>query len=268
MVLGTKSTATSWLPIITIVLVPLIFVCGLLAPPGWNWGLVMFFMIVFVLALGQLKTKNPFGIFINERNKMSLSRFQTVIWTFIVLSAFLTIALYNLSAPDCENPLQIAVPEQLWALLGISAASLVGSPLVLSTKRDKKALGKEVDAFKKRNGIQQASATATAIDEATHRFGLLVFNLKIEDARFADMFMGDEIGNSDSIDIAKVQEFFFTLIIAFSYMLLLLHLIINAPETGLNSFPALDDSTVALLGISAAGYLTNKTYDKTKTKKP
>ena len=266
MVLETNPTGTSWLPIIAIVVIPLIFVCGFLAPAGWNWALVMFFMIVFVISLGKLKTESYFGIFINERKKMSLSRFQLVIWTLIVLSAFLTIALYNISA-KIANPLEITIPPQLWYLLGISTTSLVGSPLVLSTKRKKTPIEEEVILFQERKGITAKTITTEITDNVT-RFGTLDFNLKIEDAKFADMFMGDEIGNSGSIDMAKVQKFFFTLIIAFSYMLLLLNLIMNADSTGLSSFPALDDSLVALLGISSAGYLTNKTYDKTKTKKP
>jgi flagellar biosynthesis component FlhA len=65
--------------------------------------------------------------------------------------------------------------------------------------------------------------------------------------------------------MAKVQMFFFTLIIAFSYMVLLVNLIMTKDATELNSFPELSDGLVALLGISAAGYLANKPGDKTKT---
>jgi len=70
--------------------------------------------------------------------------------------------------------------------------------------------------------------------------------------------------------MAKIQMFFLTLIIAFSYAVLLFNMINTTTADILRTaspfnFPALSDSLVALLGISSAGYLANKTYDKTKT---
>jgi hypothetical protein len=43
--------------------------------------------------------------------------------------------------------LAIALPEQLWTLLGISTVSLVGSPLILSTKLPKEPTPQEEEAF-------------------------------------------------------------------------------------------------------------------------
>jgi hypothetical protein len=37
------------------------------------------------------------------------------------------------------DPLAIAIPEQLWLLMGISTTALVASPLIRSTKRDVRA---------------------------------------------------------------------------------------------------------------------------------
>jgi len=51
------------------------------------------------------------------------------------------------------------------------------------------------------------------------------------------MFTGDEIANKGLVDVTKVQMFFFTLIIAFSYMVLLVNLIMTAEPIGLGGFP-------------------------------
>jgi len=48
-------------------------------------------LIAFVVLLGQLINQRPLGILIGERNLMSLSRFQMVLWTIIVLSAYIVI---------------------------------------------------------------------------------------------------------------------------------------------------------------------------------
>jgi hypothetical protein len=282
------------LPIVSIIMILLIFLTGLFAPRVLNFPLVMTFVIVFMVLIGVCINGLPWGIFINERNKMTLSRFQLVIWAVIVLSAFLTIALGRVYA-GVADPLAIALPTQLWALLGISTTSLVGSPLILSTKvpktstkgarrkvalflvkeeKDASKLKILVDAEKKPSHDakiavedlieKEENANKTKVDEIVEKFGIVAFNLKPEEAKFSDMFTGDEQGNEGFIDMAKVQMFFFTLIIAFSYMVLLVNLIMTTQPSGLDGFPVLTDSVVALLGISSAGYLTNKTYDKTK----
>ena len=66
------------------------------------------------------------GMFIDERNMISLSRLQTLVWTVVVLSAYGTIALARVKdAP--ASALDVTVPDTLWLLIGISTTSLVGS---------------------------------------------------------------------------------------------------------------------------------------------
>lgn len=255
------------LEIYVVGLIIAIIIFGFFLPKGWNWASVIGFMTAFVALLGKLITGRYSGILINERNKMSLSRFQTVIWTLIVLSAFLTIALERIRAGE-PDALAIGIPEQLWAILGISTTSLVGTSLILGTKVDKKptpeARDKAVDLFIKQKKANATEARAL-IDSRSNLFGTLDFNEKITDANFSNLFTGDEIENSGIVDVAKVQKFFFTIIIAFSYMVLLINLIMSTEPSNLNNFPELSDGLVALLGISAAGYLTNKVNDHTKT---
>jgi hypothetical protein len=115
---------------------------------------------------------------------------------------------------------------------------------------------------------KQKKIVAVARAAGAERNGTLNFNVDIQDASFSDLFRGDEEANCTHIDMAKVQVFFFTLIIAFSYMVLLVNLILNSEAPELGSFPKLDDGLVALLGISTAGYLGNKPGDKTKIEQP
>jgi energy-coupling factor transporter transmembrane protein EcfT len=241
----------------SIVIVPAIFIVGYVVPKPVNWFSIMFLLALFLVLIGKYITDKWWGVFINERNKIALSRFQLVVWTLIIISAFLTIALLRIREGS-SDPLGIALPQQLWELLGISVTSLVGSPLILSTK-----ISKTSKDFKER---QKADKSLTE-----PKFGILAFNDGIKKKpKFSEMFTGDEDGNEDSIDLAKVQMFFFTIIIAFSYVVLLFNLI-NTTSADIFrtaspfNFPALTDSAVALLGISSAGYLANKTYDKTKT---
>jgi hypothetical protein len=248
---------TARLSLSALVAVALIFVSGYFFPRVVDWIIVLIVMVVFLAIIGKAVTGRWLGILINERGKMTLSRFQLIIWTLIVLSAFITIALKRIGA-GAGDPLAIALPEQLWALLGISTASLVGSPLILNTKKDRTP---EIAAYQKQHNLTEDKARAEIAKE--YKFGLLAFNEDAKKAKFSDIFKGDEKGNQDFVDMAKVQMFFFTLIIAFTYMLLLLNLMYATTDfKTFDSFPALNDGLVALLGISSGGYLANKVYDK------
>lgn len=302
-----------------------VFAAILIFPIGFFWShlnwsylgsciAIIFLMVSFLLFIGKAVTDRFSGILIDEKCYMTLSRFQLVIWTIIVLSAFLTIALgrvyallTNPSLVEFE-PLSIELPAQLWALLGIGTTSLVGSPLILNTKKDKTPKNaifirekeayindkikddpkliaannkienlptnantqdyrnavKERDTIKANLSSECENEANKHIDAEFKRFGLLAYKRDINDAEFSDMFKGDEQGNKKFIDMAKVQLFFFTLIIAFTYMIMLLSLIHNtASMDAIDSFPALNDGLVALLGISHVGFLGNEIPDHT-----
>jgi hypothetical protein len=53
------------------------------------------------------------GLLIDTRNKMLLSRLQLILWTLVVLSAFLTVALFNIRNTQMADPLHIKVPSQV-----------------------------------------------------------------------------------------------------------------------------------------------------------
>lgn len=261
----------------------LIVISGFFLPKGLNWLAVVFFMVVFIIAIGIRINERPWGVFIDEGNRMSLSRFQLVIWTLIILSAFLVIALERVKANEAD-PLAIALPWQLWALMGISTTSLVGSPLILSQKSKKppsnEAERRWISQFvseTERTSLTDAlrassrtSAQAAIISKARtaaepYRIGIRAVNPDPKDAEFSDMFKGEEINNKGLVDMAKLQMFFFTLISALSYVLLLANWIMTKEPSQLTSFPQLSDGLIAILGISHTGYLANKTYDHTET---
>lgn len=234
-----------------------IFVSGWFFSPGLNWFCIALSMFVFFLILGVRICGRPAGILINERKLMSLSRFQLVLWTLIILSAYATISLMRIKA-SVPDPLGIAIDWHLWALMGISTTSLVGTPLIYSTKTrnepvDQKLVEDVADSFNE------------AVDQVEkNRDGVLYGNENISDAAFTDMFEGDELKNTAFVDMNKVQMFFFTLIAALSYVVLLFNMIVSNTPKELASLPVLPEGLIAILGISHAGYLTGKTTHHTK----
>lgn len=225
---------------------------------GWNFIVVIAAMLFFVAVLGARISGRPAGILINERNLISLSRFQTVMWTLIILSAFLTMALQRIrfGVAEDQSPLNITLDWRLWALMGISTTSLIGSPLLSSGKKTK-----EPDqAVANKTAALTGESGPAVVDNAQ---GTLYKNPEIKDAAFSDMFEGDEVGNTAYVDLAKVQMFFFTIVAALSYFVILFSWIKNKETKDLAAFPVLSEGFIAILGISHGGYLVNKTNDHT-----
>lgn len=236
-----------------------IFTAAWRAQGGINWLLVAIGLSVFLAILGWRITGRVLGVFINERNLMSLSRFQLGIWTVIILSGFFIIAISRIKSGS-DDPLAIGIDWHLWALMGISTASLVGSPLILNSKKDKTPDDKVMD--KTAANLQESKA-----DIEKNREGLLYKNEDIQCASFADMFQGDEVQNTGHLDLAKVQMFLFTLIAAVAYSVTLWNTLDAAQGApgGLEAMPGLSEGLIALLGISHTGFLASKGVEHTKT---
>ncbi len=202
-------------------------------------------MLVFAVIVGDAITKRWTGVLIDDRNRMSLSRFQLLLWTLIIVPGLLAIAAGRALAGD-TNPLDVSVPQEVWVLLGISSASLVGTPIIQSYKA----------------GQEPAPAVMAANPAMLHK-GLLAAKAEATNAQWTDLFSGEELGNAAFVDLGKVQMFFFTIVIALVYAAALGTALWNQGQGA--SFPPLSQGILVLLGISQSTYLTNKAVPHTQS---
>ncbi|WP_217443374.1 hypothetical protein [Myxococcus sp. CA051A] len=223
--------------------------------PGWSYIAASAVLLAFLAVLGQSITGTPFGVLISERNIMSLSRFQAVTWTVVVVAGYLTMVIARVKA-NTPNAVDVAIPQELWWAMGIASTSMLGTPLLLSGKRSKTPDARAVDAT-----AAQLAEPPSEIN--AQRQGALYANKGIQDARISDMFQGDEVGNTAQIDLAKVQMFYFTAIAAVSYFV---DISMAIQRGSLTSLPELSEGLVALLAISHGGYLVSKTTDHSNSK--
>ncbi len=254
----------NWKSLHTIGLALILIIMLLIIPliPGLNWPANLVALLVFSLIIGHGITGSWKGVFVDERNKVSLSRLQLLLWTIILLSAFITVALNQING---SKKIEIVMDEQLWVLMGISTTSLIGSPLIKSTKTTKSSNKEET-----KKTIQSLGGTIAengAVDDTSevNTNGQIVVNKSIKKAGIADLFKGEETGNAAAVDLAKTQMFFFTMITMIAYIVLLYSKIygdgiINNEFT----FPSFDSSLLGLLGISHSGYLVNKAIPHSK----
>lgn len=251
--------------IVVVILSGILIITNHLLPA---WCLVFASLAMFTYICGKSVTGRGMGALIDDRNVMSLSRFQITLWTLLILSAYLTAALHNILLAHGEldetlksngGPLGIGIQQELWWLMGIATTSLIGSPLILSNKATKTPDLSEVSTTF--TLLEKQGDQSSTLDTKGH----IVVNTDIAKARWTDMFTGEEVGNAAHLDVARLQMFFFTLITALAYAVLLGNMFYGDAPHGFTSLPVLDKSMVALIAISHTGYLSAKAAPHSQT---
>lgn len=120
-----------------------------------------------------------------------------------------------------------------------------------------------------KRALENADATLEAVQKEWDEFqkglesrkGDIHVNDSLDQAEWSDLLRGEMVSNYRVADPAKMQMFFLTIILVFTYGVMIWGLL-NAEPTWQSAatveLPAFSDSMVALLGISHAGYLLVK----------
>ncbi len=223
----------------------------------FTWLSVLGLLTALFVLIGHGVTGLWLGFLIDSRNKISLSRLQMVGWTLLILSGFLGAVLVNIDTQQTD-PGRVTIAPDLWLLLGISTASLVGSPMILAAKK-----GRAASEEDKSWALEQLAQRAVDTAKVAIR-GQVVMNQSAQAARLSDLFQGSETSNAGLVDLGKVQMFCFSLVMLFAYASALAQLFAQA--TGkIAALPELDPGMLALLGISHAGYLVNKALPRSES---
>jgi hypothetical protein len=189
------------------------------------WLAIAALMAAFAAVAGHGVTGLWRGVLVDDRHRLSLSRLQMLLWTVLVLSAYMAAALANIGR-DAARPLTVDIPSELWLAMGISTASLVAAPVARAYKQSK-------------------------------RPGRLHAQESPADSMISDLFRGEDVTDAEQLDLGKVQMFLFTVVVVLGYGLALGDMF-DSTEGAFTTLPAVDDAVVTLLAISHAGYLTKK----------
>ncbi|HET6183686.1 MAG TPA: hypothetical protein VFA03_08830 [Acetobacteraceae bacterium] len=214
-------------------------------PSGWAllpWGATVACLVgccaivggMPVSAAGQPARPDWRRILIDQRNKISLSRLQLVLWSLLVISAVTTFGMLN-ALWGSPKPLALNIPHELWILLGLSSASFVAAPMVLETKA-----------------------------------GTCLHTKAEGEYAWWDIFYGDDTGNADQVDFSKVQQFFFTLVLIGVYTIAIGTVLAGAKPAQHPTmvFPALDPGFIGIMTVSQVAYIAYKALPQNKTDAP
>jgi hypothetical protein len=211
-----------------------------------SYGVTIGVMALVVAVAGKARSGSFFGLFIDSRDTWSLTQFQLVLWTFIIIPVLVAVVIGR-ATKDPSTAWDLAVPAEIWGLLGISVGSTVLAVAIKSQKNEPSG-----------NPLSAGDRVLARTDAPR--------------ARFSDMFAYDEgTGSLARLDVTKFQNFVFTVALAVTYLWNCLWLFGKAgtPST-ITGLPALSGVALGILGISHAGYLTGKAIPQagTPTAKP
>ena len=194
-----------------------------------SWIVSCLVLLLLAMGIGKQTTNRLLGILIDGRGRYSLTHFQIVVWTLVILSSAIGVLI-----ADGFNPTNFGFSPQLLGLMGISAGSAV---LATSVKGSKDAPGSTANVAR--------AGTFTLSDNTTTTIT----------PHFAQIWLEEEGDQADKVvDITKYQNFIFTLVVVGFYVTI-------AWNTG--GLPVLPDNVVWLVGISHAGYVGAKVPNKT-----
>ena len=198
------------------------------------------FLVALLLLAGWIGKRTKagagyLGILVDQRVRYSLTHFQIVLWTIVILSSLLAVLV-----SQRLDPRNVEIPPELLGLMGISAGSAVLATAVKAGK----------DAGDQFGSIARGIDTLTA----SH------VTIKGTKPHFAQMWLEEEGDQAEKVvNITKYQNFILTIVILCVYVTL-------AWESGkLGKLPVLPEKVVWLIGISHAGYVGGKIPNQKKT---
>lgn len=222
-------------------------------------------LVIFIVAIGFAISGQLKAVFIDERNRVSLSRIQAFAWTVVLLSGFLVLSLWNIGLHEDQQvlsrtdvPAAAMFPKfqwELWALLFLVGGTPFVSSFILQSKRDRDLPG---PAAPPTPGVRPGQETT---------IGQLDARLTPFAAGMVDLFRGEDASNRNVIDISRVQHFVITLLLLVAYAQYLVqavHRITGDAVVAVLSdpgraffaaMPPIDETFFGLLAFSHAGYL-------------
>jgi len=180
-------------------------------------------LLILATALGKRTDYGPFGILVDDRGRYSLTHFQTVLWTVVILSSFAGAVVAS-----GFDPTAIILPPELLGLIGVSAGSAV---FATATKASKDVANASIPRW-----TVSMRANPQATDPPAPHWAQIWLE---EEGRMANK----------TINITKFQNFVFTVVVVGVYIGL---------AVGQGQVPSLPENVVALIGVSHAGYVGGK----------
>jgi uncharacterized membrane protein YcfT len=202
----------------------------------WAWAISAggCLLIAVVLGFAVPIARGPLGVLIDRRGRYSLTHFQLVVWTIVILSLVSGIFWARL-IDGVGDPLSFEIPDEVLGLLGIVVGSAVATGIAKSAK--------DLSAG------DRVAASGSA-----------------DPPRPAQIFLLEEGAYADRVvDVTKFQNFIITLVLVVAYVAMAIEAIRDATSVDAVTVPTFSGTFLTLLGISHAAYVAGKVPEQAGT---
>src|ERR1700722_8546534 len=213
-------------------------------------------MVLFFMGIGLDVSQTPLGVILSGRNTYSLSRLQMTLWTLLVLSALIGVAVSRAwgigGVGTITTALSIVIPGNLLAAMGISYFTGFAAPAALAIKSLSTSTAGQVNLAGNRMG------------ESIYANGSVMQRPRSSPAKIADMVQGDDLATAGTVDLSKVQQLLITFLLVGIYFVILIGLFLGNQFTAkvdgreVTQLPDFSKDFLTLLTLSHAGYLAYK----------
>jgi hypothetical protein len=184
------------------------------------------------------------GILVDERLRFSLTKLQMVLWTLVFLSLLTAVFLVRLLDNDPSDALQITIPPEILALVGISAGSAVLTTAIKSP-RTESIRYQAVKLMEANMGVKPAAGSAA---------GSGIVGMP---SHLSQVFLVEQGDAMDKVvDVTKFQNFFLTLIAVGAYVVMAAGALAGTSSPA--GLPGFSQDLLWLIGISHAAYVGGK----------
>jgi len=186
--------------------------------------------------LGRLYKKSFLFLLRNRNGEYSLSQFQVVLWSWVILSLLIAVFAFKL-LNSVDDPLEVAIPDELLWVLGISSATIV-SAKSLTVGMD--MVGKEVVS-------EKAGSNRRA-------------KLNPFSGFIADLIM-DKVNGKTVVDFTRFQNLIITMMMVLFFIWFAAKTLWKMDAKDITALPSFSSTLIVLIGISHAGYIIKKVPD-------
>ena len=218
-----------------------------------SWFVVAGGVVAAVSAFSPSGGSLSRGVLIDERNRYSQPALITISWFVVIVSAYLACAIWNVALwiPSPTNPLpvEISSPPEIWVLAGIVGVDLIAANVILNQKT------RRVPSLSHEDEAHRLGLTTSA--------GTLFVRPRAAEAQLLDLVAYDELAVQETPDLAALQKLLFQITAVIVYAVALGRLIFSTPVgDSISQFPAIPEGFLALLGVSTATAIVNRTIPR------
>lgn len=226
---------------------------------GMSAALLVIFSIGMLWGAGQKGIFCFSSLIVGEDNRYSNSKFQIVLWFFVVIFTYLATVLLRWYEAGGDY-LLVNIPQNLLLLSGMSALTFAGAKAITTSKTQTESdkAKKEIDAATKAAANAQTGQDKAAAEAAVSAAQQKAANIKYKPPGTENFFKDLLQNDNGQVDFGDFQMLVVTFLAVGVYLLQVYHFLGHMDFLKVVSLPDVDSTILSVFGLGQGAYLAKK----------